>query len=276
MYQLELGTRIRLVENYGLNENFAQDLKELKRLGFDCIEVSLGQAGGYKMHMERCTEVVADGLKQIADAGLTLNSIHMPFQRFVYISSHDESVRAFAADACVKLIEECNAFKPKHYVFHSKVGPLEDPALELRKEALVKSFRQMVAATEANVCLENMAGSFPSTTDQMMEILGQVEGGKCCIDLNHFLHEKPEDGIVKLAKWLKTIHVSDHDGVYERHWLPKQGANDWMKILAALEQVGYQNAFVYEVGMGKFKACWADLRANYDELFEEYNKASLH
>ncbi len=274
MYRLNLGISVRLFNKDGRNEKFSQELKAIKSEGFQSVEVSLGRVGGYKMNMEKCMLQVEDGLKEVLDEGLILNSIHMPFQRFIYISSYDEGVRAWAIDEFRKLISICDNYNPAHYVFHSKMGTKEEGLWDLRKPALIRSFQDMVASTINNVCMENMVGSFPNTVAAMREILEQVPNGKCCIDTNHFLYDKTQDAILALGEWLTTIHVSDYDGVYEKHWLPKQGVNNWMKIIGALQTVGYNGAFTYEVESQKYGYSFADIRANYEKLFEEYDKFS--
>lgn len=279
MYRLELGTSVKLVFKGQVNPDYYQELKEIKRLGFESVEVSMGSVGGYKFNMEKATEVAADALQAVLDEGLILNSVHMPFQRFIYISSCDEGVRAWASDEFRKLIEVCNPFKPRNYVFHSKVGRAEEGLVEARKPALFKTFREMIAATDSNVCIENMTStSYPNTIDAMKEVLQEVENSKCCIDMNHFMYNKPEDAIIALGKWLRNIHVSDYDGTMEKHWMPKTGAIDWMKVIGALEQVGYQGAFTYEVlaDPNKRPYSFAEIRENYDQLFEEYNKLRSH
>lgn len=272
MYRLDLGISIRLFEKDGWNKNFFRDLKEIKREGFQSVEVSLGKVGGYKVNMEQCILQVEDGLKAVQDEGLILNSIHMPFQRFIYISSYDEGVRAWAVDEFRRLIEVCDGYDPKHYVFHSKVGRKDEAFWELRKPSLVRSFREMVAMTKNNICVENMVGSFPNTISDMLEVLEQVEGGKCCIDTNHFIQEKASDGILALGKWVKAIHVSDHDGSFEKHWMPKQGVDNWIEIIGALEKIGYDGAFTYELYQDKYGYTYAEIRENYETLFAEYNK----
>ncbi|MBR2341430.1 MAG: sugar phosphate isomerase/epimerase [Clostridia bacterium] len=274
MYQLDLGTTVHLFRPDGLNKEFYESIKEIKRQGFKSIELSLGKVGGYKVNMEQCIEKVGDGIKAVLDEGLILNSIHMPFQRFIYISSYDEDVRAFALDAFCKLIEECDKYNPNHYVFHSKTKAKEAPFWELRKPALTDTFRRMIATTKNNICIENMVTSFPDNITDMVSILEEVEGGKCCIDMNHFLHDKVEDAISALGKWLCAVHVSDYDGIYEKHWMPKEGVNDWMKIIGALEKVGYKGAFTYELLREKYGYTYADIRKNYEMLFEEYNKTT--
>ena len=275
MYQLDLGTSVKLFQSGALNPNYRQELKEIKRLGFKTVEVSMGQAGGYKVTLEKATELAADALQAVLDEGLILNSVHLPFARFVYISSCDEGVRAWAIDEFRKLIEACNPFKPRNLVFHSKVGRAEEGLVEARKTALIKSYREMVSCTDSNVCIENMtATAYPNTIDTMLEVLQQVENSKCCIDINHSLYNKPEDMIVALAPWLRNLHICDNDGVMEKHWLPKTGTNDWMKIIGALEKIGYQGAFTYEVvkDPNGRPYSFAEIRDNYDQLFEEYNK----
>jgi sugar phosphate isomerase/epimerase len=175
-----------------------------------------------------------------------------------------------------QLIKICDRYNVENYVFHSKTGKQEEGLWDLRKPALVRSFRELTEMTKNNICMENMVSSFPCTIDGMIEILQQVEKGKCCIDMNHFLQDKPADAILALRDRLTTIHVSDYDGVYEKHWLPKQGVNNWMKIIHALETIGYKGVFTYEVGTPSQAYSYAEIRANYDELFEEYDKYSVH
>ncbi len=276
MYRLNLGLSVRLFTQAGRNGEFFQSIKKIKNEGFQSVEVSLGKVGGYEMHMQKCMQEVGDGLQAVLDEGLILNSIHLPFQRFIYISSCDEGVRSWAVDEFRKLIAICDKYQPNHYVFHSKTGKKEEGLWDVRKPALIRSFQELVGTTTNNICMENMVGSFPSNIEDMREILEQVEGGKCCIDTNHFLQDKPQDAILALGKWLKTIHVSDYDGVYEKHWLPKQGVSNWMKIIGALESVGYDGAFTYEVEAQKYGYSFVDIRENYEKLFEEYNKYSTH
>ena len=274
MYRLDLGTSVRLFERDGLSQDFFKNLKEIKREGFQSVEVTLGKVGGYKMNMEQCIQQVGDGLKAVQDEGLVLNSIHMPFQRFIYICSYDEEVRAFAINEFRQLIEACDQYNPAHYVFHSKTRAKDAPFWELRQPAIIRSFTEMVGMTKNNICMENMVGSFPNNVADMVEMLEQVEGGKCCIDMNHFLRDEVPDAILALGKWLKTVHVSDYDGTFEKHWMPKEGTNDWMKIIGALEKVGYKGAFTYELYQDKYGYTYADIRRNYEELFEEYNKSA--
>ena len=57
-----------------------------------------------------------------------------------------------------------------------------------------------------------------------------------------------------------TLHVSDYDFVDERHLLPGEGKNPWGEILRALEEVGYDGRFTYEVRAGNGAAVAENFR----------------
>ena len=90
---------------------------------------------------------------------------------------------------------------------------------------------------------------------------------RICVDVNHFLQEKSEDGVLALGSRIITTHISDHDYIDERHRLPGQGSIDWMALIAAFEKIGYTGVFNYET-----LNTVAEVKENYDWLFSEYNK----
>ena len=90
---------------------------------------------------------------------------------------------------------------------------------------------------------------------------------RICVDVNHFLQESSEDGVLALGSRIVTTHISDHDYINERHWLPGEGKINWMALIAAFERIGYDGAFNYECGTSV-----PEVKENYDKLFGEYNK----
>ena len=54
--------------------------------------------------------------------------------------------------------------------------------------------------------------------------------------------------INELGSKIITLHVSDYDFVDEKHWLPYEGNNDWVGIVTALENAGYEGPWMYEIG----------------------------
>jgi sugar phosphate isomerase/epimerase len=98
---------------------------------------------------------------------------------------------------------------------------------------------------------------------------------KLCCDVNHYLSDKAETAIEVLGERIKTLHISDHDYIDERHVLPKDGKIDWMALIGALEKTDYQGVFNYEITRSLNEYVFytlADIKRNYEELFEEYNR----
>ena len=272
MYKLKLGINVEMFDVFDLRKDFYKEVKEIKKVGFDSVDFTLVGVGGYKNSIEKALGFIPDGLKAIQDEGLELNSVHLPFYRFCYISSYDEAVRRFAVKEFKQIIEVCDEFKPKNYVFHSG---LSDPAVEgidkLRRPALIKSFQELAGATESAVCLENL----PRECDSPKEVIrtvDQVPKGKLCLDVNHVFWGTAEDAALEMGHRISALHISDHDYKQELHVLPKEGKIDWMKVLGALEKIGYNGVFSYELWKAKYGYTYEQIIRNYEELFEEYNK----
>ena len=72
-----------------------------------------------------------------------------------------------------------------------------------------------------------------NSSEKWYNIYDTIGGGvimlQVCVDVNHFLQEKAEDGLKLLGNRVKTLHISDHDYEDEQHWMPEEGKIDWMK-----------------------------------------------
>jgi len=83
------------------------------------------------------------------------------------------------------------------------------------------------------------------------------------------------DFIRKVGKKIITTHVSDYNFINEQHWLPGEGENDWQAIYQALQEVGYTDVWLYELGFGSTKKITReraltceDFVRNAKEIFE--------
>ena len=81
-------------------------------------------------------------------------------------------------------------------------------------------------------------------------------------------------GHLALCDYLVGLHVSDRDETNERHWLPGEGIVDFMSVIAALEKIGYDGYFTYEVCNMKTYDDPIAVRNNYEELFRKYAEYS--
>ncbi len=62
--------------------------------------------------------------------------------------------------------------------------------------------------------------------------------------MNHvFPFERLIDTVKNLGDRLYTLHISDYDGIIERHQMPFDGIIDWSGFCSALEFVDYDGPF---------------------------------
>ena len=81
----------------------------------------------------------------------------------------------------------------------------------------------------------------------ILYLIGDNPNLGVCFDTNHLLSEKGEDFLRAVKDRLVTVHVSDFDYVNERHWLPGEGKIDWVSMIDAFDEVGYEGTFLYEL-----------------------------
>ena len=113
------------------------------------------------------------------------------------------------------------------------------------------------------------ANGLLNQTSEAHYLLKKVPKLMVVIDINHPFIDTPEDLILKVGNRIKCLHVSDRDEIKERHYLPGDGVLNWNNIIGALEKIGYQGEFTYEIGD---KYSIKDVKDNFEKLFAEYNR----
>ena len=124
-----------------------------------------------------------------------------------------------------------------------------------RKDAWKYSLESLIEIAEyaksknITVCVEPTSAdsNLVETADDallMMEQTG-LPNVKVMFDTFHVLYrnEVPSDYIYKMGKNLKHIHISDHNRL-----APGQGGMDFLPVLQALKDVGYDGYVTMEVG----------------------------
>ncbi len=113
---------------------------------------------------------------------------------------------------------------------------------ELEGELKAKKMR-LALEFLPRLCMGNTLADMDIFLDGMSDTFG------VCQDVNHLMGQYQE--IPAMARTLKeklfTLHISDYDGVDERHWLPGQGVIDWRAFVAALKDINYTGPFNYEI-----------------------------
>lgn len=263
MYQLRIGRSV------SFNDEFDEKMTEAERAELDTFDFDLC---AHWLHREK--EIaqyrkIGEGLKRIEKSPLSLNGVHISFGATWEYSDLNEEIRKNAVKLTREIFEQVDAAKPYCYILHGSWEPIPDECRAARLEQLKKSLRELRGFTKTRLCLEDLPRTcLGNTSKEILAILQEVEGIDVCLDSNHFLHETPQEAVLALGNAIKTTHISDCDFIDERHWLPTTGKIDWNEFLGALEKIGYDGAFNYEVG----NATAQEVKENAEKLFENYNR----
>ena len=285
MYKLKLGcslgcfkTEVYEDKTYDIIPTFddvREKLKQMAEFGFHSLELSPMAGWDYDEEQKYLPKIV-ELFDDIKKAGIVLNSIHLPFALYFWdFSSLNEERRKFSvqhAKDVIKMIED-SGNKPNYYVIHHGLRPKCDEDRYPMLDVLAEELNELCEFTSATICIENMtANGLLNQTSEALYLLKKVPKLMMVVDLNHMFIETPEDYLLKIGDRVKCLHVSDRDEVKERHFLPCDGIHDWNKIIGALEKIGYDGVFTYEIDFGGDKYSIKDVKDNFEKLFAEYNR----
>ena len=246
--------------------------KELRESGIEVLEIA----------MDAVDYPDADFYDTAAVAkrnGLDIGSLHLPIApQQVYDVTNLNATGAMAYQS--ELIKRaCGILGAKHIVIHSGGEPLKEEEREERVKRAGEKLpllADIAAQYGSDVCIECLPRTcLGRDSDEILAMLAYDDRLRVCFDANHIFRETEEEFIRKLGKKIATTHISDRDEINERHWMPGEGGRDWVAIMDALEEVGYEGDWVYEVNRGLPKTLlrerpltFADLYRNAHEIFE--------
>ena len=201
--------------------------------------------------------------------GLEIGSIHLPIApQQVYDVTNKNATGAMAYQT--ELIKRAEVLGVKHIVMHSGGEPLhEDEREERVKRAGEKLplLADVAGAYGADICIEDLPRTcLGRDSDEILAMLAYDDRLRVCFDANHLFREKEADFIRKMGKKIATTHISDRDNINERHWLPGEGVVDWVAVMDALEEVGYDGNWIYEIGLSCPKTIYRDRDLTFSDF----------
>ena len=241
---------------------------KLKEAGIEWIETGIRQKPGYKSfeaHSKRLIRVV----ERFRNHGINVWSVHTPFGIDIDISNPGYAENGIALYS--EIMETCAFLGIDKVIIHGSSEPIPEGDRPERIQCCIDSIGKLYRP-DVKIALENLPRTcIGNSISDMKTILSTFEGRvKCCIDVNHFHSGDIVDMIKALEEYIITLHISDDDGLDEKHWLPGQGVLNWNGILKALEEIDYRGIFMYEL-MAVFAEPSA-VRKNFNNLVMMYNK----
>jgi len=225
------------------------DIEVLRNTCFESFEIFpdvFAHDHDYALHREF--------MQMLKSAGKQVAAYHMPFYALDDISNVNEDFRRRAIKRYRALLQEVEFFEAKILVIH----PSSEPIDQSRRHEHIDNLRNSLRELEPDLNNRNLRvaieilprkclGNSLADIEAILHGLSNTFG--CCLDVNHLMNNYAElpDIVRKLGAKIYNLHISDYDGVDEKHWLPFSGVINWPAFLHALKQINYQGPFNYEL-----------------------------
>lgn len=256
----------------GSIDNFTfEGFSQYSKAGIGCCELSIWPQHMAPLDFIEHPEKLG---KIINDAGVQIHSVHLPYTDGASLSSPDEEITKASLDIIKVAIRSAAKLGAKVVVIHPSAGHYDewDTREELLSHSIkcVKKVCEYANSFNLKCAVENMVkAAICNTASEIVRYLKEIPSLGLCFDLNHSLINTNEEVFNRLIEEkmhgrIYHIHVSDYDFVNERHWLPGNGINDWEMILAKLEELNYDGAWMYEVA--KTTASCLEVSQNYKKI----------
>ncbi len=246
--------------------------KSYNRAGIECMEISVDSANYEKLCFDELSKLSKKYNVEIC-------SFHFPFMPFSELDISREDLADKSLEYLKGFIDKATEIGIYKFVIHASGEPIEEKDRACRMACAKKSLFTLAEYAKergAIILVEDLPRTcLGRSISDMEELISAHPDLYVCFDTNHLLYDDNVELIRRLGNKIKSTHISDYDFVNERHWLPGEGKNDWQGIINALNEVGYDGVWLYEIDLGCPKTIirprsltYEDFVLNAKELFE--------
>ena len=255
-------------------------LLEIAAHGFEWVEVY-----ATRTHFDyHNPSAVADLQQWLAEAGLRLRSIHAPtaegytggrWSGSLSLASTDPGARARAVSETEQALHIARRIPAAVLVAHLGL-PRTQPrdaasgAGDARAAAR-RSIEELQAVAQplgVQIAVEVIPNELSRAGSIVDFVERDLEGVGICLDFGHaHLDGDVVDAVETVSEYLIATHVHDNRGRGDDHLLPFDGTIDWPGVLTAVQKVGYDAPFIFEiVPRGSTKETLARARAAREQI----------
>lgn len=196
----------------------------------------------------------------LSETGISVHSIHVPYAGSVPgmgaidFSHPDESVRQKMIATTLLCWDRLMDLDGRYLVVHPSYGGVEESdrkrRLALCRESLAYIRSGISPAHGGKIAIENLPPrGLASNSMELITLVDSLDRTVfgVCLDVNHGnLKEDIVEATKRYGRLIDTVHLSDNDGLEERHWFPGAGIICWKEWVPAVLSTGYEGPFLYE------------------------------
>ena len=187
-------------------------------------------------------------------AGIKPLVMHIPYGQPYDISAIDEQERSTAVKEIINLFPLMADAGTNTAVIHASFEPIPDQERSSRLVQARQSCLDLQPFLKTNgfrLAVELLPRScIGHSCVELTEIISGTDPSLIgvCIDTNHLMENYADlPGIVlTLGNRIFSFHISDYDGVDEKHWVPGKGIIDWLAFSESLDKIGYSGLLICE------------------------------
>lgn len=203
---------------------------------------------------EKLEELIALYKQQELPAYTTVHGAFYDVMPF----SMDARIREVAVIRIGQSIEVAKKLGAKAVVFHTNYNPMLNT--DHYVQAWIKAHAEfwsgvLKAHPDIHIYLENMFDTGPDILEALSEELCEYENYGVCLDYSHATLSKtaPEIWAEKLGRFIKHVHINDHDGIHDLHLAWGDGVTDRAKFYACYEKYMQGAAVLVETSVWESK-----------------------
>jgi sugar phosphate isomerase/epimerase len=248
------------------NQRLCRDhLLEMAAHGFEMVEVF-----ATRTHFDyHNPAAVADLQRWLAEAGLELRSVHAPIAESfsggrwngpLSIASADPDARAHAVREAEQALYIARLIPVAVLVAHlgyPRAQPTPgDGSTRAAARRSVEELQRIADPLGVRIAVEvipnelSRAGSLVHFIEEDLNLAEEVGGTDVgiCLDFGHaHLDGDVVDAIETVSEHLIATHVHDNRGRADDHLLPFEGTIDWPAALTAVQKIGFDGPFMFEI-----------------------------
>jgi sugar phosphate isomerase/epimerase len=232
-------------------------LLEIAAHGFDCVEVY-----ATRTHFDyHSPAAIADLQGWLADAGLDLRSIHAPTAESytggrwggsLSLASTDPAARAHAVSETEAALHVARRLPVPVLVAHLGIPRTQrSEGAGDSRAAAKRSIEELLRVAEplgVRIAVEVIPNELSRAGSIVHFVEHDLEGAGICLDFGHaHLDGDVVDAVETVSEHLIATHVHDNRGRSDDHLLPFDGTIDWAGTLLAVQKIGYDGPFMFEV-----------------------------
>ncbi len=254
-------------------------LVEIAAHGFDAVEV-FAVKSHFDYHDRRAAIALAEWLD---DTRLTLRSMHAPIARDyvngswkdgLSLAATDESQRKAAVEETLATLDIAAAVRYSTLVVHGGVPEPHGGPADNHLASLVRSLEELSPVAQrygvrlAVEVIPNALSTPAALVDLIESDIDAADLG-ICMDVGHArLMGDVVDAIETCSGHLFTTHLHDNRGRNDDHLVPGKGVIDWDATLLALQKIGYDGAWMFELAAAAERKPVMELAVKARERFE--------